>query len=88
MADGRAGGGRRAGGGEGGGRTGGSYLIPSEARDLAGEWLEPFPRKVPRFARDEVLPNRSQYWSFVPYRSFRYIRIATGAATGRDLISA
>jgi hypothetical protein len=37
-------------------RTGGrstlvSYLNPSAARDLAGEWLEPFPNKVPRSLR-------------------------------------
>jgi hypothetical protein len=31
------------------------YLIPSEATDLVRKWLEPFPRKIPRFARDEVL---------------------------------
>jgi hypothetical protein len=42
-------------------RTGGNstpgveaYLLPSEARDLAGERFEPFPQKVPRCARDEV----------------------------------
>jgi hypothetical protein len=34
--------------------SGARYLIPSEARDLAGEWLEPFADKVPRFARNEV----------------------------------
>ena len=28
-----------------------AYLSPSEARDLAGEWLEPFPGKVPRSLR-------------------------------------
>jgi hypothetical protein len=28
-------------------------VIPSAARHLAREWLEPFPRKIPRYARDD-----------------------------------
>ncbi len=32
-------------------------VIPSAARDLAGEWLEPRLAKVPRFARDDGLSS-------------------------------
>jgi hypothetical protein len=45
-------------------------VIPSAARDLARAWLDAFPGKIPRCARDDITLHSGSTFAVSPFRRF------------------